>query len=236
MTDRLEVDTPRGLARAHVHPGVRPQGPERPGTTLVLGHGAGGGVEAADLAALAAGLPLAGVTVVLVEQPWRVAGKRVAERPAWLDQAWVAVLADPELRAATGLAGGARLVTGGRSAGARVACRTAAAAGAAAVVALAFPLHPPGRGGRPEFSRAGELLATGVPTLVVQGERDAFGVGADFTDFTADVRTELSVVEVPQADHSFGVGRRVATESGLAPTYATDLVVAHVATFLAGLV
>lgn len=236
MTDRLDVGTPRGLARAHVHPGVRPPGPELPGTTLVLGHGAGGGVDAVDLAALAAALPLVGVTVVLLEQPWRVAGKRVAERPTGLDQAWVAVLADPEVRAATGLAGGARLVAGGRSAGARVACRTAGAVGAAAVVALAFPLHPPGRGGQPEYSRAGELLEAGVRTLVVQGERDAFGRPSDFSAVSADAGAHLTVVGVPHADHSFGVPRRVATESGLAPTYATDLVVTHVATFLAGLV
>jgi uncharacterized protein len=232
---RVDVDTPMGPARAHVHEGMQLLGPDpEVRTTLVLGHGAGGGVGAADLAAIAAELPPAGVTVVLVEQPWRVAGKHIAGRPAGLDQAWVSVLADPEVRAATGLTGGARLVTGGRSAGARVACRTAATVGAFAVVALAFPLHPPGRGGndsKGELSRAGELLAAGVPTLVVQGERDSFGQAAEFPAG----RPHLTVVGVPYADHSFTVPRRLAAAAGLAPTYAVDLVVAHVRTFLADL-
>src|SRR5581483_169230 len=118
---------------------------------------------------LAGGLPPTGVTVALVEQPWRLAGRKVAGPPQQLAAAWIAVLA--ELRPA------GPVVVGGRSAGARVACRTALTVGADAALALAFPLHPPGR---PEKSRAGELLESGVPTLVVQGERDPFGGPAEF--------------------------------------------------------
>jgi predicted alpha/beta-hydrolase family hydrolase len=137
-----------------------------PTCRLVLGHGAGGtlATTSPDLEVLARGLPSVGCSVVLVDQPWRVAGRRVAPAPSRLDEAWTAVL--------DALPRDVPLVVGGRSAGARVACRTAALTGAVAVLALAFPLHPPGR---PERSRAGELLAVAVPTLVVQGRSDAFG-------------------------------------------------------------
>jgi hypothetical protein len=151
--------------------------------TLVLGHGAGGGIDAPDLlAARDAGLA-AGLRVVRVEQPWRVAGRRVAVAPPRLDEAWTAVCAT--------LPG--PLVAGGRSAGARVACRTAAPVGAVAVLALAFPLRPPGSG----RSRLAELQAVALPRLVVQGERDAFGVPED-----PDVHV------VPGADHGFAVRRK----------------------------
>jgi predicted alpha/beta-hydrolase family hydrolase len=136
--------------------------------TLVLGHGAGGGIESADLVAVTAEAAGAGWRVVLVEQPWRVAGKRVAAAPPTLDGGWRAVL--QHLRTADVLTG--PLVLGGRSAGARVACRTAVEHGAAGVLALAFPLHPPGK---PQKSRAAELTAVPVPLVVVQGETDAFG-------------------------------------------------------------
>ncbi len=163
----VEVATPLGPARAHaVEPAAPPRG------TLVLGHGAGGGVDSADLVAVAVMAAHAGWRVLRVEQPWRVAGKRVAPAPARLDVGWRAVLA--ELRTAGRLTG--PLVLGGRSAGARVACRTAAGERADGVLALAFPLHPPSR---PERSRAPELAAVGVPLLVVQGERDAFGRPAE---------------------------------------------------------
>ena len=181
MTETAEVATPVGPARVHLHPAASPV------ATLVLGHGAGGGVGAPDLAALAASLPGRGVTVVLVEQPWRVAGRRTATLPPTLDVAWLAVL--------EALALSPPVFSGGRSAGARVACRTAVATGAVGVLALAFPLHPPGR---PDRSRAGELLAAGVPTLVVQGERDAFGG-------PADLPAGPDVARVPWADHSFAV-------------------------------
>jgi len=157
----------------------------------VLGHGAGGGIEAADLVALAKALPALGISVVRVEQPWRVAGRKVATAPPTLDRAWVAVLEALALRGP--------VVVGGRSAGARVACRTAAGTGAAGVVALCFPLHPPGR---PGSSRLGELEAAGVPVVVVQGERDPFGGPPEFP-------AGLDVRAVPYADHSFRVARGV---------------------------
>ncbi len=154
----------------------------------MLGHGAGGGSHARDLAALAARLPAAGVTVVRLEQPWRVAGRRVAPRPAVLDQAWLAALPGVDV---TG-----PLVLGGRSAGARVACRTARKLHAAGVVCLAFPLHPPGR---PERSRFDELVNSGVRTLVVQGERDSFGRPEEFEPGPYELLT------VPHADHGMAV-------------------------------
>jgi predicted alpha/beta-hydrolase family hydrolase len=168
------VETSGGTARFHLDG-------EGDGL-LVLGHGAGGGTRSVDLlAAREAGLA-AGYRVALVEQPWRVRGRKVAERPAKLDVAWIEVLA--------GL-GGTPLVVGGRSAGARVACRTASQVGADAVLCLAFPLHPPGR---PERSRLPELAGVAVPVLVVQGDRDAFGVPPGAT-------------LVPGADHGFRVAK-----------------------------
>ncbi len=148
---------------------VEPVGMPAPVGTLVLGHGAGGGVEARDLQAVASAATEQGWRCVLVEQPWRVAGRKVAPAPARLDVAWL-----PAVAAALALtpAAAGPLVVGGRSAGARVACRTARACGAVAVVCLAFPLHPPGR---PERSRGPELADAGVPVLVVQGHRDPFG-------------------------------------------------------------
>lgn len=171
-------------------------GSQAGGITLVLGHGAGGGAHAPDLTALAASLPARGVTVVRLEQPWRVAGRCIAPAPATLDRAWLAAVPQIALEGP--------LVVGGRSAGARVACRTARTLGAVAVLALAFPLHPPGRLDR---SRAHELLGAGVPTLVVQGDRDVFGAAADFPP-------GARVVAVPEADHSFAVRRRHGTLTG----------------------
>ncbi|MGW3461787.1 alpha/beta hydrolase family protein [Streptomyces olivaceoviridis] len=159
---------------------------------LAVSHGAGGGIEARDLRALAATLPADGVTVALVEQPWRVAGKKVAPAPKTLDTGWRGVW--PAL---TGP--GLPVISGGRSAGARVACRTAAELGAHAVLALGFPLHPPGR---PEKSRADELLGAGVPTLVVQGGNDPFGKPAEFPE------GDFRLIEVPYGDHGFAVPRR----------------------------
>lgn len=136
----------------------------------MLGHGAGGGVDAADLRAVRDAALARGVAVARVEQPYRVAGRRAPPPATHLDEAWRAVVRalrdDPALREV-------ELVAGGRSSGARVACRTAGAVSAAAVLALAFPLHPPGR---PERSRAQELQAAAVPVLVVNGDRDPFGV------------------------------------------------------------
>jgi predicted alpha/beta-hydrolase family hydrolase len=158
-----EIDTPHGPARAHLHVA------DEPGGALVLGHGAGGGVTARDLVAATRAAQAAGVSVALVEQPYRVAGRRSPAPAAQLDAAWIAVV--EHLRA--GPLGDLRLVAGGRSAGARVACRTAAQTAAVGVLCLAFPVHPPGR---PEKTRLPELDAVSVPTLVVQGASDPFGM------------------------------------------------------------
>lgn len=184
MTTYTTVATPVGDARLWVDDA------ERPTARCVLGHGAGGGPDASDLSALARRLPAAGVSVIRVEQPWRLAGRRVAPRPQVLDEAWVAVL--------EAIPRDAPLVVGGRSAGARVACRTGAVTGAAGVVALSFPLHPPGK---PERSRQDELLGAAevVPCLVVQGERDTFGRPEEFPAGAYDL------VPVPHADHGMKV-------------------------------
>jgi uncharacterized protein len=141
---------------------------ESPVAGLVLGHGAGGGVESPDLVGAANAARSAGISVVLVEQPYRVAGRRSPAPANQLDTAWTSVIR--ELR--EGPLSGIPIVTGGRSSGARVACRTAAETHSVAVICLAFPLHPPGR---PEKSRLTELDAVTIPTLVVQGENDPFG-------------------------------------------------------------
>jgi predicted alpha/beta-hydrolase family hydrolase len=182
----VDIDTPLGLARAHLSDGGA-RG------TLVLGHGAGGGIGSADLVEVASEAAGAGWRVVRVEQPWRVAGRRLAVAPPKLDEGWAAVLA--RLRADGVLIG--PLVLGGRSAGARVACRTAGAEGADGVLALAFPLHPPGK---PEKTRAAELTDVSVPICVVQGETDAMGrpeaIAAVLTG-----RANASVYAVP-GDHA----------------------------------
>jgi predicted alpha/beta-hydrolase family hydrolase len=166
MPEILEIATLHGPARAQLRLTKKPRG------ALVLGHGAGGGVNAPDLVAATRAAQEAGLSVALVEQPYRVAGRRSPAPAAQLDAAWTAVVA--ELR--EGELAGLPVVTGGRSSGARVACRTAAAVGAAGVLCLAFPVHPPGR---PEKSRLDELDAVEVPVLVVQGERDPFGMPPD---------------------------------------------------------
>lgn len=158
-----EIETPHGPARAHLHAA------EDPRAALVLGHGAGGGVAARDLVAATQAALEARVSVVLVEQPYRVAGRRSAAPARQLDAAWEAVVEHLRAHPLRGLP----LVCGGRSSGARVACRTAAATGAAGVLCLAFPVHPPGK---PEKSRLDELDAVTVPVLVVQGESDPFGM------------------------------------------------------------
>jgi hypothetical protein len=160
----LEVDTPHGQGRAHLNEVKDPRG------ALVLSHGAGGGVEAPDLVAARRAAISERFTVALVEQPYRVAGRRAPPRAPQLDAAWTAIV--DELRA--GPLAGLSLIVGGRSMGGRVACRTAEALGAAAVMCLAFPLEPPGR--KQSQNRLPELDAVTVPTLVVQGERDPFGM------------------------------------------------------------
>ena len=182
MTQVVEVGTTHGPARLHLDRARRPVG------TVVLGHGAGGGVDAPDLVALARDLPGRGLNVLRVEQPWRVAGRRVATAPHHLDRA----LLDTRTAWPPG-----PVVVGGRSAGARVACRTASVVGACGVAALAFPLRPPGR---PERSRVAEL-DQGLPTLVVQGESDPFGGPESFPSWEGS-----TVVAVP-GNHSFVTGR-----------------------------
>ena len=162
----MELDTPHGPARAHLHPAAEPV------AALVLGHGANGGVAAPDLVAATQAANAAAVTVALVEQPYRVAGRKSPAPARQLDAAWEAVLEQLRADALTGLA----VIAGGRSAGARVACRTAASVGASGVLCLAFPVHPPGKAGDPAKSRLGELDAVTVPVLVVQGESDPFGM------------------------------------------------------------
>ena len=187
MSIERRIDTPQGEARLVVHQA------RKVFATLLLSHGAGRGVEdSPDLVALASALPRHGVTVVLLDQPWKVAGRRVATAPATLDVGLTA--------AANNLRTRSPLVVGGRSAGARSAARCARSLAASGCLALSFPLHPPGR---PEKSRLPELTGAGVPTLVVQGERDAFGRPEEFPD-----DTDLCVV--PEADHGFAVPARAA--------------------------
>lgn len=173
-----EVDTPAGTARVDFD---RPDG--RVLALLMLGHGAGGGVDAPDLLGVRDAVLARGVAVARVTQPYRVAGKRAPVAAPRLDAAWLAVAAT--------LPRQWPLIVGGRSSGARVACRTAQSAGALGIVALAFPLHPPAR---PERSRADELLGAGLPTLVVNGDRDPFGVPEPAPDIEVSIR--------PGEDHS----------------------------------
>jgi predicted alpha/beta-hydrolase family hydrolase len=195
-----EIDTPEGPGRAHVHRPVRARG------TVVLGHGAGGGLRALDLTVSREVLLAAGWAVVLVEQPWLVAGRRVAGRPPTLDAAWV-----PIVEAL--LAGRGKLprplVVGGRSAGARVACRTAAQLEADAGLLLSFPLHLPGQ---PDKLRAHELALAPDPTWVVQGTNDTFGTP---TEVRLHLPSGTTLIEVPGA-HSFPKGSRGALVEALA--------------------
>lgn len=210
----IDVDTSLGLSRLTI------TAAQNPHSVLWLGHGAGGGINALDLAALAASLPAMGTTVVRYEQPWRLAGKKVAPRPAALDTAWLEVA--PVVR---NVHAGVPLISGGRSAGARVACRTADAVEAAAVLCLAFPLHPPAK---PEKSRRDELLLPRVPVLVLQGERDTFG-NADAVKNAVGDRDDITTIAVPGADHSMAVLK----SSPYSVASAEDLITASVAAFIA---
>lgn len=183
------VETEAGAGRLHLNEAARPA------AVLLLGHGAGGGVDAFDLAALANALPPRGVSVARFEQPWRVAGRRVAGRPPTLDGPW-----RQALHAVTTAWPGLPLVVGGRSAGARVACRCWREP-ALGVVALSFPLHPPGR---PGASRAEELRAVGAPVLLVSGAADPFASPAELRA----AFPERELVLVPGAGHSLAPTRR----------------------------
>jgi hypothetical protein len=187
-----EIDTPSGTARVVLsRKGLR--------GLYVVGHGAGGGIDAVDLIAVSTALVGAGWTVARVEQPYRVKGRRAPEAAPRLDAAWCAVIGALQKER------GDRLVVSGRSSGARVACRTAGEVSADAVVALAFPLHPPGK---PDKSRAEELMTVSLPSLVVQGQRDAFGTKSEFPK-------QANVVEVP-GDHSLKQGVTEAAAAVLA--------------------
>ncbi|GAA1931079.1 hypothetical protein GCM10009737_36330 [Nocardioides lentus] len=226
--ETLEVPTPHGPGRLTLHRAVdggertddraddRTGGAAGPArvATLLLSHGAGAGTDTHDLRALAERLPAAGVEVALLDQPWRVAGRRLATAPPTLDDG---------LRAAAALLAGRPLLVGGRSAGARSAARCARDLGAAGCLALAFPLHPPGR---PERSRLTELLGAGVPTLVCQGERDASGRPEELRPDLPPSGVELVVV--PDADHGLHVPKR----SPLGPEGVADLLVSHVASWV----
>jgi uncharacterized protein len=166
MPEKIEIDTPSGAARSHLHAVEEPRG------GVVLGHGAGGGVEAVDLVAATEAANAEGFSVALVEQPYRVAGRRAPAPAKRLDEAWIAVVEHLRANELAGLP----LIVGGRSLGARVACRTVEDTGAAAVLCLAFPLLPPRRGDKPPQSRLPELEAVKIPMLIVQGESDRFGM------------------------------------------------------------
>jgi predicted alpha/beta-hydrolase family hydrolase len=201
----VEVETVVGAARVTWCPG-----PASPAGLVLLGHGAGGGVQAPDLqrtAQLAGELSYA---VGLVEQPYRVAGRRVAAPAAQLDVAFAAVVAAARAQCELPAGDPRPLVLGGRSSGARVACRTASAAGAAGVLSLAFPLQPVRRSGRVPASRLPELAGAGVPVLVVQGERDAFGSDAAVRAAleTADPApaAPVTVLTAAGADHALRKG------------------------------
>jgi predicted alpha/beta-hydrolase family hydrolase len=181
----LDVKTPHGLARAQLHPASEPR------AALALGHGAGGGVDSEDLVTVKEVALDEGFSVALFEQPYRVAGRRSPAPARQLDAAWTGAI--DYVRA--GELGQLSLVVGGRSLGARVACRTAEITDAVAVLCLAFPLHAPGRSGG--ASRLDELDAVTVPTLVVQGERDPFGMPPE--------GEHRSVVQVP-GNHSLKTG------------------------------
>jgi uncharacterized protein len=181
---KLEIDTPHGEANAHLHLVDDAKG------ALVLGHGAAGGVSSGDLVAVTEAARSEKFSVALVEQPYRVAGRRSPAPAHQLDAAWSAVVD----RLRTAELKGLPLVVGGRSLGARVACRTAEAMGAVGVLCLAFPLQPPSRrGGKTAPSRLPELDAVKVPTLVVQGARDPFGI--------PPAGAQRTIVQVP-GDHS----------------------------------
>jgi predicted alpha/beta-hydrolase family hydrolase len=218
----LVLDVAQGADARIAPPGAGLSG------VLVLGHGAGGDIDAPDLLAARDAALAHGLAVVRVRQPYRVAGRRAPAPAARLDEAFGAVLAG--IAELPGLSAGLPLFVGGRSSGARVAARTASAVGAAGLVALAFPLVPPGR---PLVTRIDELVAAGVPTLVVQGGRDAFGGAVDVRE-AAGGAAGLEVVEVAHADHSFRTRRSDPTTSAQSLTAVADAVGTWLGTRLAG--
>jgi len=214
ITFTIDVPTPLGPGRWHIDPAGSPE------ATLLLGHGAGGGVTAMDLDLLARKLPADGISVLRYEQPWRLAGRKVATPPPQLDIGWRSGV---DALAAAGLLTDG-LFFGGRSAGARVACRTAPDYPVAGVVCLAFPLHLPGR---PEKSRAAELLTPTVPRLVLQGTNDSFGTPEEIRAAAGEDQG-IVLVELPGADHSY----RTAKAAAFAPADLRERLVASVTAFI----
>lgn len=200
-SDVRTISTPQGDARIHAERAVRPV------ACLALAHGAGGGIDAPDLVALNKALPKLGISVFRIEQPWQVAGKKMAPRPAALDESTVCCMNAIRVRSP--------IIMGGRSAGARVACRIGRQMGAVGCLALAFPLHPPGK---PDRSRLDELEGAQLPTFVVQGERDPFGKPEEFPD-----HVDLTVI--PDADHSFRVPKRAELDQKQTLALITEAVV-----------
>ncbi|TIC88809.1 hydrolase [Nocardioides sp. GY 10113] len=188
MSQERVVETPQGPARLQIHRA------RQASATLVMGHGAGRGIDAPDLVALAKALPHNGVSVMLLEQPWVAQGRKVAPPPATLDAVLRSVMDGLRLRTP--------LILGGRSAGARSAVRCGQALGASGCLAVSFPLHPPGK---PERSRLGELAGAGIPTLVVQGERDPMGRPEEYPD---PLPPQVDLAVVPGGDHGLVVPKR----------------------------
>jgi predicted alpha/beta-hydrolase family hydrolase len=187
LDEIVDIDTPHGPARAHLQRTGDARG------ALLIGHGAGGSITAPDILEACGAALAAGVSVARIEQPYKVAGKRAAAPAKQLDAAWLA--AHAALCTADGAAfAGLPIISGGRSSGARVACRTAADTGVAGVLCLAFPVHAPGR---PEKTRLPELEPVDVPVLIIQGERDPFGMPP-----AAPGRTVVTVA----GDHSLKAG------------------------------
>ena len=211
----VPLDTPQGQARFFVDLA------DRPVSILVLGHGAGGGVGAADLELLARRLPPLGITVARFEQPWRTAGRKVGAPPPRLDEVWITALRwlqEQEWAQQP-------LVAGGRSAGARVACRTASDTNAAGILCLAFPLHLPGQ---PEKSRLAELLTPTQPRQVVQGSNDSFGTAEELRAAIGKV-AGITLVELPGVGHSY----RIAKSSAVEPATLHATLVTEVSRFIA---
>ena len=211
----VPLDTPQGQARFFVDLA------DRPVSILVLGHGAGGGVGAADLELLARRLPPLGITVARFEQPWRTAGRKVGAPPPRLDEAWITALGWLQEQQWAEQP----LVAGGRSAGARVACRTASDTNAAGILCLAFPLHLPGQ---PEKSRLAELLTPTQPRQVVQGSNDSFGTAEELRAAIGKV-AGITLVELPGVGHSY----RIAKSSAVEPATLHATLVTEVSRFIA---
>lgn len=184
MTSVRSIPTPHGDARLHCSRAPRPA------ATLLLGHGAGRGVDSPELVELARVLPRQDINVFRLEQPWVIQGKKIAPRAEVLDDVLRAAMNAVRVRTP--------IVLGGRSAGARSAARQARQLGGVGVVALAYPLHP---AGKPERTRTQELVDARLPTLVVQGDHDRYGRPSEFP-------SSVDLTEVPFADHQFRVGPR----------------------------